>query len=255
MSSNKILGMEITLGTYHSFVDQIIQLSATHESHYVCVANVHMLMEVNKRKPFATAVNRAAIVTPDGKPLTWALRSLSGIKQDRVAGMDLLPDLLVKAASQQLSVYFYGGTQEMLDRTREVMTRKYPGLIIAGMESPPFHYFSREAEDRAIDRINDSGASLVFVILGCPKQEEWMAAMKGRINAVMIGVGGALPVLIGMQKRAPDWMQHAGLEWVYRLYQEPRRLFQRYLVTNTGFIFLFFKAYVWGAVKRKLYSL
>ena len=252
MSSNKILGMEITLGTYRSFVDQIIQLSSTHESHYVCVANVHMLMEVNRRKPFATAVNRAALVTPDGKPLTWALKSLSGIRQDRVAGMDLLPDLLREAASKSLSVYFYGGTQDMLDKTRKAMSERYPGLIIAGMESPPFHYFSRESEDRAIDRINQSGAALVFVILGCPKQEEWMAAMKGTINAVMIGVGGALPVLIGMQKRAPDWMQNAGLEWVYRLYQEPRRLFQRYLVTNTGFLFLFFKAYVSGVFRRKI---
>ena len=247
--------MEITIGTYSSIVDQIVRLSTTHESHYVCLANVHMLMEVNRRKRFARAVNQADLITPDGKPLTWALRSLSGIRQDRVAGMDLLPDLLQQATARGLPVYFYGGTEAMLDKTRRTLARDYPALQIAGMESPPFHQISPEAERRAINRINQSGAALVFVVLGCPKQEEWMAAMKGRIHAVMIGVGGALPVLIGMQKRAPVWMQSAGLEWVFRLCQEPRRLFNRYLINNSGFIFLFLKTYVGTAIRRRFYTL
>ncbi|RYY55544.1 MAG: glycosyltransferase [Chitinophagaceae bacterium] len=252
MATNKVLGLQISLGSYRSFVEEIMLLSSRHESHYVCVANVHMLMEVNRRKPFASVVNDASLVTPDGKPLTWALKSLSGIRQDRVAGMDLLPDLLKEAARTTTSVFFYGGTQGMLDRTRNVMQQRYPGLQIAGMYSPPFHASSKTEEEMDVQRINDSGAGLVFVILGCPKQEEWMARMKGRINAVMIGVGGALPVLIGLQKRAPNWMQDAGLEWVFRLYQEPGRLFRRYLVTNTGFVILFFKAYMGNMFRRKI---
>lgn len=251
LKKNKLLSLQITTGSYKTFIDHIIELAGNRQSHYVCVANVHMLVEAHHHKEFATVVNNATLITPDGKPLTWALKFLYGLKQDRVAGMDILPDILAEASMQQIPVYFYGGRQDMLDHTKDFLLKNYPELKLAGLESPPFHALSPDEEAEAIQRINQSNAGIVMVILGCPKQEKWMASMKGRINAVMIGVGGALPVMIGQQKRAPRWMQRAGLEWSYRLAQEPRRLFKRYFTTNTAFLYLFFKAFIRARVLRK----
>jgi len=244
MEQKGLMHFPITLGHYDQFIDTIIDEGSTGTSKYVCVANVHMLIEAHLDGSFSKVVADADMVTPDGRPLTWGLRLLYGIRQDRVPGMELLPDLLRPAAKGQLPVYFYGSNQPMLDATYRYITRHFPQLPVAGMYSPPFRNLTKEEEDDVVLRINQSGARLVFVILGCPKQEKWMASMKGRINAVMIGIGGALPVMIGMQKRAPAWMQRLGMEWFFRFCQEPRRLFKRYLVTNTLFIFLLVKEFI-----------
>lgn len=242
MHKTDLLSIAISTGTYQDFVSGILEMAASSLSDYVCVANVHMTVEAHQNAAFSSIIKNAAIVTPDGKPLTWALRFLKGIRQERVAGMDLLPDLLESAAARGLTVFFYGGTPETLEKTSQVLAQRYPKLSIGGTYSPPFRKLSAAEEEDDISRINQSGARLVFVVLGCPKQEKWMASMKGRVNAVMIGVGGALPVLVGDQKRAPVWMQKAGMEWLYRLAQEPRRLFKRYLITNSIFLFMFFRA-------------
>ncbi len=221
----------------------MIELSLSHNSSYVCVANVHMTIEAFKNKGFSDIVNQADLVTPDGMPLVWALRLLYGIKQERAAGMDLLPSLLEKAEETQLGVYFYGGTPELQARTEDFVSRQYPNIKNKHFESPPFRPLTEHEEMECINRINASGAHLVFVALGCPKQEKWMAHMKGKINACMVGIGGALPVLVGMQKRAPKFMQKYGFEWLYRLVQEPRRLFKRYLYTNSLFVLLLLKQF------------
>ena len=233
-----LFSMSFNVAPYTSFVNEIVSRSRSQKSEFVCVANVHMLIESFLDKNFADVVNKAGIVTPDGMPITWALRMLRGIKQDRVAGMDLLPDLLSKCAQESLPVYFYGGTQLMLDKTDSFLKTKYADLHVAGMYSPPFRKLTKAEDQEVVDRINASGAKIVFVVLGCPKQEKWMASMKGRINALMIGIGGALPVMVGMQKRAPKWLQNVGMEWAYRLAQDPKRLAKRYFVTNTIFIYL-----------------
>jgi N-acetylglucosaminyldiphosphoundecaprenol N-acetyl-beta-D-mannosaminyltransferase len=241
MKTKKLISINYSLGPYGSFVDKMIELAQLRKSMYVCVSAVHMLMEAYKDPAFAAIVNRAEMVTPDGKPLTWALKFLYGIKQDRVAGMDLLPDLLSAAENKNISVAFYGGTEEMLDKTREFIKKKYPKLEIAKMFSPPFRPLNPTEEDSIAKMFIESDARMIFVVLGCPKQERWMISMKDRIPSLMIGIGGALPVLIGMNKRAPIWMQKSGLEWIYRLGQEPKRLFKRYLTTNSLFIYLVFK--------------
>lgn len=241
MRSKKLLNVNYTLGPYRSFVDKMIELAHAKRSTYVCVSAVHMFIEAYKDESFAAILNKAEMVTPDGKPLTWALRFLYGIKQDRVAGMDLLPDLLSEAENQNLPVAFYGGTDNMLEKTKEHITRKYPNLVIAKMYSPPFRPLKTEEEESIIKIFNDSGARMIFVVLGCPKQERWMISMKDKINTLMIGIGGALPVLVGLNKRAPVWMQDSGLEWMYRLGQEPKRLFKRYATTNSLFIYLILK--------------
>ena len=241
MERKSIINFEITTGKYNSFVNHIVSLANQKESANVCVANVHMFIEAYKDKKFNNIINDATVVTPDGKPLTWVLKYVYGIQQDRVAGMDLLPDLLQQMMLKQLPAFFYGGTPAMLEKTEHYLKYAFPDLPIAGMYSPPFRPATLEEEDKLVEKINKSGAAIVLVILGCPKQEKWMASMKGRIKAVMIGVGGALPVMVGMQKRAPMVFQKMGLEWFYRLMQEPRRLFRRYFITNSMFIYLFIR--------------
>lgn len=238
--------MSLNTGTYNDFVNEIIEHADEKISEYTCLMNVHMLIEAYSDYNFAKVVNNATIITPDGKPLGWALRFLYGIKQERASGMDLLPDLLHNASVNNLSVYFYGGSEQLLADTSKYLKQNYPDLKMAGSYSPPFSkvFLKQEEEDR-IAIINNSGAQLVFVVLGCPKQEKWMASMKGRINAMMVGIGGALPVMIGLQRRAPGWMQKAGLEWMFRFLQEPVRLFRRYSFTNSLFLYLLVKEYLW----------
>ncbi|PKK36154.1 glycosyltransferase [Siphonobacter sp. SORGH_AS_0500] len=237
----QLISIKISSGPYQSFIDKLVYMACNQIPAYCCVANVHMLVEAYNNEAFASIVNNADLVTPDGMPLTWGLKLVHGIQQDRVAGMDLLPDLLAEASKLQLPVYFYGGTQAMLDQTDAYIRKVYPSLHVAGMYSPPFRPLTAEEDQQIVDKINASGARMIFVALGCPKQEKWMASMKGRIQATMIGIGGALPVMVGMQKRAPEWMQKASLEWLYRLVQEPKRLFKRYAVTNTTYLWLLTK--------------
>lgn len=233
-----IISLQIDTGTFQEFVSEIIYLSKKGTSSYVCVANVHMIIEAYDDPDFARDVNNADLVTPDGMPLTKAIKLLHRQLQQRIAGMDLLPELLVKVEQEHLPVYIYGGTENMLANANKFLLENYPSILLAGSYSPPFRVLS-EAEDLAIiDKINQSGARLIFVALGCPKQEKWMAAHKNKIMACMIGIGGALPVVIGEQKRAPYWMQKMSLEWFYRFIQEPKRLFKRYFYTNSKFLFL-----------------
>lgn len=203
-----------------------------------------MYIEAYRNSDFLEQINNADIVTPDGQPLVWMLKLLYGIKQDRVAGMDVLPDLLLRMEKENLPVYFYGGTQNMLDKTAEYIKQEYPNLKVAGLYSPPFRPLTSTEESEIVQKINTAAPAIVFVFLGCPQQEKWVAKMKGKINSVMAAVGGALPVMIGMQKRAPVWMRKRGLEWLFRLYVEPMRLFKRYANTNSLFIWLMIKEYI-----------
>jgi N-acetylglucosaminyldiphosphoundecaprenol N-acetyl-beta-D-mannosaminyltransferase len=239
MQKHILISIDLSLGSYANFVDEIIHLANRAESsECICVANVHMLVETYKDKEFSRMVNDSVITTPDGVPLTWGLKWLHGIRQERVSGMDLLPDLLHAASQYQIPVFFYGGTEEILSAICEYVKEHYSCIPLAGSYSPPFRALTPEEEKDVIKKINTSGAKLVFVSLGCPKQEHWMASMKGRVKATMIGIGAAFSVLAGVQKRAPLWMQRSGLEWLYRLFHEPKRLFKRYLYTNANFIFL-----------------
>lgn len=244
MQKQYVQDFGISTGTYADFVRSITQKAKERQSTIICVANVHMFIEAHKNKSFSRILNEADIVTPDGKPLTWALKLLNGIRQERVAGMDLFPSLLKSSDAASLSVYFLGGSEQMLKTLNEKVKNDFPSLHIAGYYSPPFRKLSDEEQSVMIEKINVTKPHLIFVALGCPKQEIWMHDMKEKLNTVLIGVGGALPVYAGMQKRAPVWMQNSGLEWLYRLFQEPKRLFKRYLVTNSIFLFLIGKEFV-----------
>ena len=249
--TDRLISFPVSTGTYEEMLREIVAFSHAGTSSIVCIANVHMVVTAYQDKQFAPAVRNADIVTPDGLPLTWAMRLLFGVKQPRVAGMDLLPDLIKAAEGSGIPVYFYGGTPGMLENTCQYLNKNYPSLKIAGKFSPPFRALTADEENEVTDMIKNSGAKIVFVVLGCPKQEKWMDMMKDKFPGVMVGVGGALPVLIGMQKRAPLWMQKNGFEWLYRLVQEPKRLFRRYAVTNTLFVLLVVKEFIRLKIMRQ----
>ncbi len=238
LTRKHVLSIDVSSGSYEDFVETIFEYSSTRQSKYVCLANVHMLVEAYNSPKFQNVVNGADIVAPDGMPIAKSLGLFYHIKQQRVDGMGLMQNLLAQCAARGQSVYFYGGTSEMLGDTRAYLLAKYPRLKIAGMYAPPFKELSTAEKASVVCDINQSGANLVFVVLGCPKQEAWMNEMKGKISAVMLGIGGALPMMIGWLKKAPKWLQNIGMEWFYRLLQEPKRLFKRYAVTNTKFIYL-----------------
>ena len=241
LQKKRVISIDVSQGKYTQFTEEILRLASQRKSSYVCVANVHMLVEAHDSQEFQQVVNNADLVTPDGMPLAKSFKILYGQEQERVDGMSLLPQLLAHAEAGRLSVYFYGGAQSTLDITGEFIAKKYPNLQIAGLYSPPFRPLDPKEKEDIARMIAASGAHIVFVVLGCPKQEKWMAEMKGKIPAVMIGVGGALPVLVGQQKRAPEWMQKNSLEWLFRLAQEPKRLFKRYFITNNKFVYLLIK--------------
>jgi len=195
-----------------------------------------MVVEASRDTEFMRVVNQATIVAPDGRPLSVFLRMFHNIKQDRVCGMDLLPDLLRRAEASGRSVYFYGGEQRCLDKIEMKAKKQFPDLKIAGLYSPPFRRLTEAEKREDIERIRSSGADLVFVSLGCPRQEKWMAENVKKLNACFLGLGQAFTVYAGLEKRLPKWMRALALEWVFRLIQEPRRLWKRYIYTNAEFL-------------------
>ncbi len=208
---------------------------------YVSVGTVHMVMEAFDDPSFRTVVNNSAIVTPDGMPLVWGLRLLGLKDAQRVYGPTLSPIICEKAAQIKIPVGFYGGTQEVISRMIKNLKTKFPSLEIAYAYSPPFHELSEEEDRQIVADIIASGTRILFVGLGCPKQERWMARHVNLIPAVMVGVGAAFDFIAGTKPQAPPWLQNLGLEWFFRLITEPKRLWKRYLYHNPRFVLLFAK--------------
>ena len=236
MNKKEILGVNISIGSFRLFIERLFLLSEDEFSSYVCVCNVHMLIEAKNKNSFNKLLNNADVVTPDGKHVAQALGFKYNYNQERVAGMDLLPILIEESAKRKRSIYFYGSTVEVLDNIKKRINFDHPSLEIK-MYSPPFRLLTEKEDQDVIKEINCFNPDFVFVALGCPKQEKWMAQHKGRINSCMIGLGGAFPVYAGLQNRAPKWMSNNSLEWLYRLFLEPKRLLRRYFVTNFLFIY------------------
>jgi N-acetylglucosaminyldiphosphoundecaprenol N-acetyl-beta-D-mannosaminyltransferase len=234
-----ILDTRVDATDYNHAPQQIVAWATRSESRAVFVCNVHMIMEGQDDPQFRRAINEADLVTPDGMPLVWALRSLGISAATRVDGAGLVARVLAEAERAHLPLALYGGTEQSQGAFREFAARHHPALRFAAAIVPPFRPLT-EAEDAEDTRqLADSGARIVFVSLGCPKQEKWIAAHRGRIPAVLIGVGAAVDFHGGIIPRAPVWMQRAGLEWLFRLCQEPRRLWHRYLWHSPRFVVLF----------------
>jgi len=234
----KIISLSVDHLGFNESLDRVMEFALKKKSSYICFANVHMTIEAYKDKSFLEKVNNADLVLADGKPIAFACKLLHHKKQERISGMDFTPCILEKANEKNLSVFIYGSTAGVIAAMNEKITLNFPRIHFAGAISPPFTTLTADEIKNDIEKINRSGAHLVFVALGCPKQEKWMAESSDKINAVLLGIGGALPVVAGIQKRAPKWMQNMALEWFYRLIQQPGRLFTRYFYTNSYFIFL-----------------
>lgn len=234
----RVLNAEIDLLTWGETLQRISLWASNFESRYVCICNVHAVVTAGQDIQFGQVVREADMATPDGAPVAWMLRRLGFAGQQRINGPDLMWRYCEQAAIRGESIYLYGGTPETLDILQRRLVKSFPGLHIAGALSPPFRALTEEEDEVDVAKINASGAGTVWVSLGCPKQERWMAVHRGRVNAVMIGVGAAFDYHAGTIRRAPLWMQRNGLEWLHRLLSEPRRLWKRYLVTNTLFVML-----------------
>ncbi|MDJ0703946.1 MAG: WecB/TagA/CpsF family glycosyltransferase [Leptolyngbyaceae cyanobacterium MO_188.B28] len=234
-----VLGIPIHVTSYHDVCDRIQTWAASKTSCYIVAANVHVVMTAYWQSNYRQILNHAALVTPDGMPLVWALRLLGAKRQTRVYGPDLMLACCDRAAQLSLPIYLYGGTEPILQKLAFNLKKLFPALKIAGSHAPPFRPLTPAEESADIERIHRSGASVVFVSLGCPKQERWMARQQGKLAAVMIGVGAAFSFHSGEISQAPRWLMKLGLEWLYRLCKEPRRLWRRYLINNPAFLALF----------------
>ena len=235
-TSETVLGTCVDVLGWDRAVQTILRWAARRESRYVCHCNVHSVVTARGDAEFRSVLNNADMVTPDGAPIAWLLRGRGHKHQPRINGPDLMWNLCAAAASSGEKIYLYGASPETLKRLTQRLTAAFPGLVIAGSESPPFAGRATQVDRQVVERINGIGAQLVFVSLGCPKQEHWMALHRGHINAVMLGVGAAFDYHAGTLRRAPPWLQRCGLEWLYRLTLEPRRLWRRYAVTNALFV-------------------
>lgn len=242
---NKIISLNISQLSYAETTDEIMRLAEEKNPSYICFANVHMTIEADDNPLFADIVNNANIVCADGMPIVIANKILYKNKIERVAGMDMLPTILKKAEEINLSVFFYGTSLEILKATENQIQIDFPKLNVVGYLSPPFREIKDDEKQEHIDMINKSGSNIVFVALGCPKQEKWMAENSKYINATLLGIGGALPVFAGVQERAPEWMRKTSLEWLHRLFHNPKRLFRRYLYTNSKFLYLLLTNFLW----------
>jgi len=231
-----VLRSWVDAGDMESLLHRIFGWAERRESRYICTINVHSAVTADWNARYREVVNRADGNTADGWPVAWVMRRQGHAGQPRVCGPDLMWRIASQAATQDKSIYLYGGTPDTLVALERRLREAFPDLRIAGSFSPPFRPLSHEEDEQAVAAINESGAAIVMVGLGCPKQEMWMAEHRGRVHAVMVGVGAAFDFLSGRVPRAPIWMQRAGLEWLHRLAQEPLRLGARYLNTNTWFV-------------------
>ena len=236
-----VTGFPISTLSFNGQVEVIMSWARARLSRVVCVSNVHMLMEGHWKRSFSDVLMNADLLTPDGMPLVWMTSLMKGRTQERVAGMELMLALCAEAEASGISLFLLGSTDEILAEIQRRFAEDFPKLKIAGIESPPFREINPMEDKETISRINASGAALVFVSLGCPKQERWMSEHRGRIKAVMVGLGGVFEVYAGSKRWAPSWMRRHGLEWLYRLKQDPRRLWRRYASTIPPFVYLALK--------------
>jgi N-acetylglucosaminyldiphosphoundecaprenol N-acetyl-beta-D-mannosaminyltransferase len=250
LTTKPILGSPVTALPFETQVSEITNWAKKRENHYVCVANVHMLVEAHWHADFAKVLEQADLVTPDGMPLVWVLRLMGMKRQNRVAGLDLFLALCAKAEQNGIPIYFVGSQATILERIRVRLMQEFPKLKIAGLAPLPFRPLTVQEREKLLDDIEDSKAGLVFVSLGCPKQEKWMHQNRDRVSAVMLGLGGVFPIYAGLQRRAPRLVREWGLEWLYRLVQEPGRLWKRYLVTNLVFLGLILRQLLFLGLKQ-----
>lgn len=252
-----MLGVPLAVSDYREVVDWMEAMVRAGARGYLTAAAVNLVMSAREDPATLRSTLAATLVVPDGQPLVWALRLLGASDATRIYGPDLMTRFCERAAQHAIPIYLYGGrTPQALERLRERLGERHPGLIIAGAYSPPFRELSGEEERRLAREIDASGAAVVWVGTGQPKQERWMERMRPLLRApLLVGVGAAFDFHAGVVSQAPRWMQRAGLEWLYRLSREPRRLWRRYARYNPLFLIAFARQYARHLRRRSRRSL
>lgn len=211
------------------------------EPSYLCAVNAHMVVESKEDNKLLNAIKNATWAVADGVPVAWAFSKLNKIKQSRIAGMDITPKLIELSEEKGWTISVFGNTQENLDVFKTQIRKSYPRLKTGILISPPFRKIEKIEMDKYIGQLNACNTDILFVSLGCPKQEKWMLEHSEEISGVCFGIGNAINTFIGQERRAPIFFQRLGMEWLFRLLQNPRRLFRRYLITNTKYLYLITK--------------
>ncbi|HMQ04698.1 MAG TPA: WecB/TagA/CpsF family glycosyltransferase [Pyrinomonadaceae bacterium] len=232
----RIVSLDVDRVTHGSAVERVIQLANNGSGAYVCFGTVHMVMESFDSPEFAAKVNAADMIVTDGMPLVWMQKLQKAVEPERVRANDLMMLIMAEAERKGIRVGFYGGRPEVVERMVGRAGQEHPDLAVSFAYSPPFRPLTADEDKEITDRINASGTQILFMGLGCPKQENWMAEHRDRLNCVMLGVGASFDFYAGNVKESPAWLGRLGLEWLYRLVQEPKRLWRRYLILNPRFI-------------------
>ena len=234
---HSVLGIGVNAIDYDAAVERVMLAAKNRQSMAVTALAVHGVMTGVKDRTHQYRLNNFDLVCPDGQPVRWALNWLHGCGlTDRVYGPELTLRLCQAAAHENVPLFLFGATEEMLERFADCLCKKFPGLTIAGRRASRFRTISAEERDNLAAEISGSGAGLCFVGLGCPRQEVFAYEMRGRLNMPLVAVGAAFAFHAGMLDQAPPWMQRRGLEWLYRVAKEPERLWKRYLTTNPAFL-------------------
>lgn len=239
-----ILGARIHALDYRIATSIIVDWARLGESRYVCIANTHSVVQAWRKSGFMRTLNGADLATSDGVPLVWCLKLLGASSAKRVYGPDLMLHVCSEAAKAELPIALFGGNPDTLNALSKFLDQSFPGIQIVCKIAPPYRPLTPEEDEAFVNEIKSSGARILFVGLGCPKQEEWMRAHKDVVSAVMLGVGAAFDFHAGRVRQAPHWMQKIGMEWFFRLLMEPRRLWKRYASTVPLFIVLFAWQYI-----------
>lgn len=233
-----VLGVPVAVTRLRDVTRRLSRDTDRYRGRFVCISNVHTTVMAHDDPDYMRIQKEALFVSPDGKPLVFVCRRRGYAEAERVAGPDLMPAMIEAGLKEGHRHYFYGSSKKTLSLMRRNLRRRFPDMVIAGMCAPPFRTLTEEEDARITEKINAAKPDYVWVGLGAPKQEKWMAQHAGRIRALMLGVGAAFDFEAGTKKRAPKWMQELYLEWLFRLMQDPRRLFKRYLTTNFRFVLL-----------------
>ena len=241
MKTCNILGVNINVINMNKAVSYIISNLDSLKGNYICISNVHTTVMAYENEQYRKIQNMAVMALPDGSPLSIVSRRRGFKEAERVTGPDLMGEIFKISEKRGYKHYFYGSTQEILDELKIKLSLKYPKLNIVGMYSPPFRELDVAEDNEVIKNINESNADFVWVGLGAPKQEIWMNKHRNKVGSIMIGVGAGFDYYAGRIKRAPILMQRLSLEWLFRLIQDPKRLFKRYFNTNIKFIYSMLK--------------
>jgi N-acetylglucosaminyldiphosphoundecaprenol N-acetyl-beta-D-mannosaminyltransferase len=243
--SADVLGTRVSLIDYDGVMAWMDAMVHARQRGYVCVAPVHTVMAAREDPELRAALRTASLTVPDGQPVVWALNAFGHGLADRVYGPTLMARYCERSAKTGVRMFLYGGRDEAaLSALERALTSRYPGLHIAGRHVPPFRSLTAAEQDAVVREINESGADVVWVGIGVPKQEKWMAAMRGRLTApVLVGVGAAFDFHAGLVRQAPAALQRMGLEWAFRLAMEPGRLWRRYARYNPRFVAGFVRQY------------